>query len=199
MIKEHSSIDFNSSTKGLNIFTHKLLFGIQSTKLRRSIEKIDLLFLALEALDVNTCQSLEFIARDLEISHVFPNYVAIWKSRCHNPLRRTSRNSTISIEAFEGLIRILSSMSNQCYPRIRELLTSKGSTNFRSEKLKQFHLRLQELITERMNIRRGLVRKYLVRTSSSDGFYKQLLLILALSSGPGGLKRLSSTIYEPLL
>ena len=81
MIKKQSSIDFNSATKGLNIIPPNLLFGMQTTKWRRSIEKIDLLFLTLEALDVNTSQSFEFVARDLEISHVFPNYVAIWKSR----------------------------------------------------------------------------------------------------------------------
>ena len=199
MIKRQSSIDLNSATNGLNIITPNPLFGMQTTKWRRSIEKIDLLFLTLEALDINTSQSFEFIARELEISHVFPNYVAIWKSRCHNPLRRSSRNTTISIESFEGLIKILSSMSNQFYPRIRELLTSKGSSQYRSERWNKFCLRLEELITERMNIRRALVRKYLIRTSTSDSLQKQLLLILALSSGPGGLKRLSSSIFEPLL
>ena len=199
MIKKQSSIDFNSATKRLNIINPNLLFGMQTTKWRRSIEKIDLLFLTLEALDVNTSQSFELIARDLEMSHVFPNYVAIWKSRCHNPLRRSSSNSTLSIDSFEGLIKILSSMSNQFYPRIRELLTSKGSTQYRSERWNKFCLRLEELITERMNVRRGLVKKYLIRTSNSDSFHKQLLLILALSSGPGGLKRLSSSIFEPLL
>ncbi len=199
MIRKQSSIEFNSAEKGLNIVKPSLLFGMQTTKWRRSIEKIDLLFLTLEALDVNTSQSFEFIARDLEISHVFPNYVAIWKTRCHNPLRRSPRNSTISIESFEGMIKILSSMSNQFYPRIRELLTSKGSTQHRSERWDKFCLRLEELITERMNIRLGLVKKYLIMTSTSDSFQKQLLLILALSSGPGGIKRLSSSIFEPLL
>ncbi len=199
MVKKQSSFDSNSSRKLLNIIVPCPLFGMQSTKWRRAIEKIDLLFLTLEALDVSSSQSFGYIAKDLEISHVFPNYVAIWKSRCHNPLRRSSRNTVLSNESFEGLVRILSSMSNQFYPKIRELLTSKSSTQYRYEKWNKFCVRLDELITERMNVRRGLVKKYLINASVNDNFQRQLLLILALSSGPGGLKRLSTSVFEPLL
>ncbi len=189
----------DSSNKELNIIRPGHLFGMQSSKWRKAIEKIDFLFLTLEALDVNTSQSFAPISRNLDLNEIFPNYVEIWKSRCHNPLRISSRNSSISIDSFEGLVRILSTMSNQAYPRIRELLSSKGSDQYSSEKWSKFSLRFDELITERMNVSRVSVVKYLTKASVSKTFHKQLLLTLALSSGIGGLNRLSSSIFEPLL
>ncbi len=88
-------------------------------------------------------------------------------------------------------------MTQQAYPKIRELLSTKGSNQYKLEKWKNYCLRFEELIYERMNVRRGSVRKYLIKTSSSEKFNKQLLLTLALSSGQGGLKRLSSSVFDP--
>ena len=102
-------------------------FGIQTTKNRRAIEKLDLLLLAIEAVDINASVSLASISKSVDLNHIFPNFVEIWKSRCHNPMRKSTRNSPITTESFEALIRLLSNLSLRFYPKIRNLLSSRTS------------------------------------------------------------------------
>ena len=94
------------------------LLGFQTTNGRRAIEKLDLLLLAIESLDIRASQSLITVTKNLDLLGVFPNYVEIWKTRCHNPLRKSYRNSPISIESFEALLLVLSSMANRFYAQI---------------------------------------------------------------------------------
>ncbi|KGG15227.1 MULTISPECIES: DUF3038 domain-containing protein [unclassified Prochlorococcus] len=180
-----------------SLITHNFL-GFQTSKVRRALEKIDLLFLAIEAIDINASQSFDFASRKLDLLTVFPNSIEIWKSRCHNPIRRSARNSSISTESFNALLVLLSSMTGQLYPQIRVLLSTRGYDPMNDIKFEQFRTRFSELISERMNLRRGAVRKYLNKAETSKTFHRKLLMILALSSGPGGLYRLSSSIFDPL-
>ena len=85
-------------------------FGIQTSKNRRAIEKLDLLLLAIEAIDINASVSLASISKSVELNHIFRNYVEIWKSRCHNPMRKSTRSSPITTESFEALLYLLSKL-----------------------------------------------------------------------------------------
>ena len=56
---------------------------------RQSIEKLDLLILILETIDLNGIQSLFAISNKLNLNNIFPNKVSIWKLRNNNPLRKS--------------------------------------------------------------------------------------------------------------
>ncbi len=172
--------------------------GLQTSKGRRAIEKLDLLLLAVEALDIRAPYALEQEFQNIDTTHTFSNGVEIWKSRCHNPMRKSTRNSPISKKSFEALLLLLSSLSQIFYPQIRELLSTKTPEAFKSYKWQEFCSRFDDLINERMNIRRASVKKYLEKSHTSTIFYKKLLFTLALSSGPNGIKRLSASIFDPI-
>ena len=172
--------------------------GLQTSKGRHAIEKLDLLLLAVEALDITAPYVLAQTYQRIEGSSRFSNSVDIWKSRCHNPMRKFARNSPIQREYFEALLILLSSMSQNFYPQIRELISTKTPDSRRNYKWNQFCLRFDELINERLNIRREAVKTYLARSSKSEKFYKKILVTLALSSGPNGANRLSSAGFDPI-
>ncbi|AAP99952.1 MULTISPECIES: DUF3038 domain-containing protein [Prochlorococcus] len=192
-----------TSTSDLSTYNSKTYFrqnllGLQTAKSRRAIEKVDLLLLAIEAIDINASQTLAFASRNLQLDKTFPNYVEIWKSRCHNPMRKSTRNAPITKESFDALVVLLSNMAEKFHPQIRELLSINSNQFDYNNRWSSFSSRLDQLINERMNVRRGAVKKYLSYSADSNSFHKKLLFTLALSSGKGGLERLSSSIFEPL-
>ncbi len=162
------------------------------------MEKIDLLLLAIESLDINASQLLALEARNIDILNIFPNDVEIWKTRCHNPMRKSHRHSRISKESLDSLLMLLSSMAQKFYPQIRELLSDKTPASIKELKWCLFSKRFDDLILERMNVTRNGVKKYLSSSCNQDLLYRKLLLTLALSSGPRGLTRLTTSIFEPL-
>ncbi|WP_193741673.1 MULTISPECIES: DUF3038 domain-containing protein [Prochlorococcus] len=186
------------STYNSKTYFRQNLLGLQTAKSRRAIEKVDLLLLAIEAIDINASQTLAFASRNLQLDKTFPNYVEIWKSRCHNPMRKSTRNAPITKESFDALVVLLSNMAEKFHPQIRELLSINSNQFDYNNRWSSFSSRLDQLINERMNVRRGAVKKYLSYSADSNSFHKKLLFTLALSSGKGGLERLSSSIFEPL-
>ena len=62
---------------------------------RQTIEKLDLLLLILETIDLNGLQSLYSLSNRLKLNDVLPNKVSIWKLRNNNPLRKSFINNNI--------------------------------------------------------------------------------------------------------
>jgi len=85
---------------------------------RKSIEKLDLLLLILETIDLNGIQSLYALSNKLNLNNVLPNKVTIWKLRNNNPLRKSYVNNNIKLNEFDALIRITVEMSKYLYPYI---------------------------------------------------------------------------------
>ena len=92
---------------------------------RQSIEKLDLLLLILETIDLNGIQSLYALSKRLNLNDVLPNKVTIWKLRNNNPLRKSYVNNNIKPDEFDALIKITVEMSRYLYPYIREILQSR--------------------------------------------------------------------------
>ena len=92
---------------------------------RQSIEKLDLLLLFLETIELNGIQSLFALSNRLNLNNVLPNKVTIWKLRNSNPLRKSYVNNNIKANEFDALIKITVEMSRYLYPYIREILKSK--------------------------------------------------------------------------
>ena len=73
---------------------------------RQSIEKLDLLLLILETIDLNGIQSLYAVSKRLNLNKILPNKVTIWKLRNNNPLRKSYVTNNIKHNEFDALIRI---------------------------------------------------------------------------------------------
>ena len=83
---------------------------------RRGLDRLDLLLLAIEALDLNGSQSMIWTSRNIGLQDQFPSNVDLWKCRCHSPLRKTTRRGLLTNRQSEALIILICTMSQRLYP-----------------------------------------------------------------------------------
>ena len=162
---------------------------------RQSIEKLDLLILTLETIDLNGIQSLFAISNRLNLRDVFPNKVTIWKLRNNNPLRKSYVNNNINLNEFDALIKITVEMSRYLYPYIREILRSKENLEKNSDTWNDFNMRFVELIKERFNLDSMKVKKLLNKTKN-DEIIINLLVTLSLCISKKGHQKLKNFLLE---
>ena len=155
---------------------------------RQSIEKLDLLLLILETIDLNGIQSLYAISNRLNLNDVLPNKVTIWKLRNNNQLRKSYVNNHIKLDEFDALIKITVEMSRFLYPYIRQLLKSKEDLEKNSVIWNDFNQRLIELIKERFNLDSIRVKNLLNQTENDETIIKSLLTLSFCISNQGYLK-----------
>jgi len=144
---------------------------------RQSIEKLDLLLLILETIDLNGIHSLYAISNRLNLNDVFPNKVTIWKLRNNNPLRKSYVNNNIKLDEFDALIKITVELSRYLYPYIREILQSKEDVEKNSVIWNDFNKRFIELIKERFNLDTMRVKKLVNQTENNEIVIKLLLTL----------------------
>ena len=162
---------------------------------RRGLERLDLMLLCMEALDLNGGEAMVWLSEQLGYGGLFPNRVELWKRRCHNPLRRTCRRGEVPASETDALIRILCVMADRLYPMLRSLLSSSEPEAVVTDRWELFQRRLAELVQERMNPRRSGVQKLLDPT---DGAAQRLQLIqgLSLCAGHGGFDRIKASLMD---
>jgi len=161
---------------------------------RQSIEKLDLLLLILETIDLNGIQSLYALSNRLNLNDVLPNKVTIWKLRNNNPLRKSYVNNNIKLDEFDALIKITVAMSRYLYPYIRNILNSKEVEN-NSVIWNDFNERFIELIKERFNVESMKVKK-LLNQQENDEFIVKSLLTLSLCISNKGHNKLKNFLFD---
>ena len=162
---------------------------------RQSIEKLDLLLLILETIDLNGIQSLYALSNRLDLNDVLPNKVTIWKLRNNNPLRKSYVNNNIKVNEFDALIKITVEMSKYLYPYIREILRSKEDIEENSIIWNDFNMRFIELIKERFNVDSMRVKKLLNQTENDEIIIKSLLT-LSLCISNQGYQKLKNFLFD---
>ena len=162
---------------------------------RQSIEKLDLLLLILETIDLNGIQSLYVISNRLNLNDVLPNKITIWKLRNNNPLRKSYVNNNIKLDEFDALIKITVEMSRYLYPYIREILQSKEDLQKKPVIWNDFNKRFVELIKERFNLDSMRVKKLLNQTENDEIIIKSLLT-LSLCISNHGYKKLKKFLID---
>lgn len=96
-----------------------------------------------------------FMARQLGFGDLFPNRVELWKRRCYNPLRLACRRGELSETETDALISVLCALAERIYPMLRQLLSSSEPDVVSVQRWELFRQRLEELVRERLNPRRG--------------------------------------------
>ena len=129
------------------------------------------------------------ISNKLNLQHLFPSKVSIWKLRSNNPMRKSQNTNNINNDQFDGLIKITSEMSKYLYPYIRAIVSSKDNYINKPELWNDFQSRYIELIEERFNTESIIVRNLIDYTYSQE-FYKRILFTLSLASSEEGYTRL---------
>ncbi len=144
-----------------------------------------MLLLVLETIDLNGIHSLHSLSKKLNLSHVLPNKVYIWRLRNNNPLRKSHINNNIKLDEFEALIKITVEMSRYLYPYIRELLQSKEDPEKKPFIWNDFNRRFIELINERFNRSSMKVKKLLDQSENDEVLIKSLLTLSFCISNEG--------------
>ena len=129
------------------------------------------------------------ISNKLNLQHLFPSKVSIWKFRSNNPMRKSPNFNNINTEQFDGLILITSEMCKYLYPYIRAIVSSKDNYINKPELWNDFQSRFIELIKERFNTE-SIIVKNLINDEFSQKYYKKILLTLSLVSSEEGYNRL---------
>jgi len=157
-------------------------------------KKLDFLILVIETLQINATDSLLLKAKDIGLSDEFSSRVQFWKMRCSNPFRNTYTFTSLSSDQIYSLVELISSMAENLYPLIRQLLSSKEPKTLNQERWYLFTKRLKSLIRERMNTQRSYIASLL--SEDNNQFFRELLVILSLSCGEGGANRLKASLYH---
>jgi hypothetical protein len=168
---------------------------------RRTRQQIDLLLLAIEALDLGGSEALLNAARELELEGIIRNRVSLWRIRATNPLRRNSQRRPLTLTEAKALVVITCHLARRLTILIRQLLLAYDQLLEKQLSL-EHHLRLSSYLERfrahfrsRMNPKRAGVMIY-----STDEKLNELALSLLgqllFCTGTAGMQRLWSSLFD---
>ncbi|MFH7243601.1 MAG: DUF3038 domain-containing protein [Spirulina sp.] len=168
---------------------------------RRARTQIDLMLLAIEALDLGGSEAMLAVAQDLGLDPVVKGRVNLWLLRSTNPMRRYSQRRPMTLEEAKAMVAIIGNLARRLTVLMRQLLTGYQQLRDRGLSL-DHHLRLADYLQRfrthfraRMNPRRAGVIVYST-DERLDELAMQLLEQLLLCSGILGTQRLWSSLFD---
>ncbi|QQE63937.1 hypothetical protein GFS31_06080 [Leptolyngbya sp. BL0902] len=168
---------------------------------RRARTQIDLLLLAIEALDLGGSEAMLGVAQELGLDPVVKGRVNLWLLRSTNPMRRYSQRRPMTLEEAKAMVAIIGNLARRLTVLMRQLLTGYQQLRERGLSL-DHHLRLADYLQRfrthfrsRMNPRRAGVIAY-SSDERLDELAMQLLEQLLLCSGILGTQRLWSSLFD---
>ncbi|MEM9163206.1 MAG: DUF3038 domain-containing protein, partial [Cyanobacteria bacterium P01_F01_bin.4] len=133
---------------------------------RRAKVQIDLILLALEALDLSASEAMLIAAKDLGLQDLIQGRVNLWMIRSTNPLRKFNQRRPLSLEEAKALVLITCHLSRKLTVLIRQLLLGYQQLQDKSLSL-EHHFRLADYLSRfrshfraRMNPKRTAVLNY---------------------------------------
>ncbi|WP_275523834.1 DUF3038 domain-containing protein [Kamptonema sp. UHCC 0994] len=168
---------------------------------RRARLQIDLMLLAIEALDLGGAEQMLAVAKELELEGIIKHRVALWLLRNTNPLRLFSQRRSLSVLEAKALVAIACYLARRLTVRIRQLLldyhqmSQKGVPLEQNLSLADFLARFRAHFRARMNPRRSLVVAY-----GSDEKLNELALNLLgkllFCTGTAGMQRFWNSLFD---
>lgn len=168
---------------------------------RRARLQIDLILLAIEALDLSGSEAILRAAKDLELQSIIKNRVMLWRLRSTNPFRRNSQRRPLSLEEGKALVLIACSLARRLTVLIRQLLLAHQQLQ-EKQLSPDHHFRLAEYLQRfrahfrsRMNPKRAGVLAY-----DTDEKLNELALTLLgqllFCTGTSGSLRLWTSVFD---
>jgi len=168
---------------------------------RRARQQIDLILLAIEALDLKGSEAILSMAEELDLKGIIKNRVSLWRIRSTNPLRRYSQRSPLTLTQAKALVVIACHLTRRLTVMIRELLMVSHQLHEKQMPFDQ-HFRLSDYLERfrahfrsRMNPRRMAVVAY-----TSDDKLNELALSLLeqllFCTGTNGMQRLWTSLFD---
>ena len=165
-------------------------------------QRIDLLLLAIEALEMGASEQMLEIIQQLQFQEIIKNRIVLWRLRCTNPWRRSYTRSTLSLPQAKALVIIASYRAKSLTVQIRQLLLAEQQMRQKglpvnchfllAEYLDQFRTHFQS----RMNPRRAKVSVYLTSNDELNKLALFLLKQLLFCTGTTGMQRFWISLFD---
>jgi hypothetical protein len=165
---------------------------------RRTEIQIDLLLLAIEALDLTGSEAILMTLEELELLGVIKGRVGLWKVRGTNPMRRFSQRRSMTVTEAKALVVTACYLSRRLTVLLRQLVIEQQQLKERGgdyPRLADYLSRFRAHYRHRMNIRR--VGPALFNSDQQlDEMAGKLLSQLLFCTGTAGMQRLWTSLFD---
>ena len=165
-------------------------------------QQIDLLLLALEALELGASEHMLAIAKQLGIEKIIKHRVELWRLRCSNPWRRSYTRDLLTLNQAKALTIVASYRAKNLMIPIRQLLLAEQQMREKQLPVEN-HFRLSEYLERfrahfrsRMNSRRAKVSAYLDSEEQLNELALSLLHKLLFCTGTMGMQRVWFSLFD---
>jgi Protein of unknown function (DUF3038) len=164
---------------------------------RRTRTQLDLLMLAIEALDLTGSEAILAVSQELQLQSIIRHRVALWRLRSTNPMRRLSQRQPMNLQEAKALTLIICNLARRLTVVLRQLVLAQpqpdsGMAN--SAQLQDYLDRYRSLFRSRMNHRRT------IGLYDSDDALDQLAMAqltrLLFCTGTAGIQRLWISLFD---
>ncbi len=165
-------------------------------------QHIDLLLLALEALELGASEQMLATVKHFNLEKIIKNRIALWRLRSTNPWRRAYTRESLSIEQAKALVIIANYRVKPLTVQIRQLLLAEQQMYEKglpvtchfllAEYLDQFRAHFRS----RMNSRRAKVSVYLSSEEQLNELALFLLKQLLFCTGTAGMQRFWISLFD---
>lgn len=168
----------------------------------RTKRQIDLILLALEALELGGSEYMLATAKELELQGIIKNRVHLWRLRSSNSWRRSYTRRSLKLEEAKALVIIASYRARQRTVYIRQMLLAlqqmqdKGLSLEQHPGLSVYLERFSAHFISRMNPRRAKVAAYSNNREQLDELALSLLGQLLFCTGTSGMQRLWTSLFD---
>jgi hypothetical protein len=165
-------------------------------------QQIDLLLLAIEALELGASEQMLAAAQRFELDGIISNRVDLWRLRCSNPWRRSYNREALTLDRAKALVILAGDRAKHLMVIIRQLVLAEQQMRD-----KQFpignHFRLSEYLERfrahfrsRMNPRRVKVAAYISSEDDLNELAISLLKKLLFCTGTNGMLRVWYSLFD---
>ena len=165
-------------------------------------QQIDLLLLAIEALELGASESMLETIRRYELQDIIRNRLVLWRLRCTNPLRRSYTRQALTPDQAKALVFIASDRAKSLTVPIRQLLLAEQQMREKELPVKIHFLiagyldQFRSHFRSRMNPRRAKVAVYLLSEDELDELALSLLKKLLFCTGTNGMQRFWISLFD---
>ncbi|MBW4663733.1 MAG: DUF3038 domain-containing protein [Chroococcus sp. CMT-3BRIN-NPC107] len=173
----------------------------QSSCPQKTRLQLDLILLAIEALELGGSEAILRLARELELIDIIKNRVNLWRLRSTNPLRRAHTRRPLSIVEAKALAIVACYLARRLTVVIRQLLIAYQQMSDKQIPLEQnlrlanYLERFQVHFKSRMNPRRSGAIAYHSK-EKSDQLALSLLEQLLFCTGTSGMQRFWISLFD---
>lgn len=173
---------------------------------RRVQQQLDLLLLAIEALDLGGAEAIPYSALRQGFEAILGSQssrkIALWRLRATNPLRNVARREPLSLDEARVLLSIVGDLAGRLTVPIRQLTMAREKLDAQGLSLNH-HFRWADYLDRfrahfraRMNPRRAAAIPYYRDDAALDALAISLLDRLLFAAGTAGVERLWMSLFD---